>query len=245
MARSFNGSSDNVNWGTGATVDLTTYTATAWIKFTSNFTAERIVLGKTVSPSFNAKQYLQTWGVNQNDFASFLSREAGHCYSRSATGTLSSGVWNFVAASADGSTAPKLYVAVHGSLASEVSYAEQTFGSGAFLNTSSANLRTGSRDPADAYWSGEIAEVRLYNEALNLSEIRAVQYGLMPRHSALAFWAPHWGTHSTEIDLSPNRKTGTVSGTTAVSHPPVSLFTPSIKYTSALVREKRWIFGPR
>lgn len=68
-----------------------------------------------------------------------------------------------------------------------------------------------------------------WNVVLTQNEINALARGVDPQHirpDAIVFVAPCWGLHSPEIALKPGLGTGTVTGTTVVNGPPVTLFTP-------------------
>lgn len=227
MARTFDGVDDQINFGTGADLDLTTYTATAWVKFPSTHADERQILAKTPSDYAGIKQYLQMQSdAGQNRFQMYSARDTTAAQAQSVTDALTAGVWNFIATSWDGSGLPKIYCAVHGTPAAEPGYAIQTAGSGAERDSSGGSLRLGTRDSLNTYWTGELADVRLYNVQLSLPEIIAIQYGLHPQPAALAFHAPVWGLQDPEIDMSAASRTGTVTGTTVFAgDPPRTLWT--------------------
>lgn len=77
--------------------------------------------------------------------------------------------------------------------------------------------------------TGSIADVAIWNVALNASEIAALARGVRPnniRTSALIGWWPLDGLSSPEPDLSGNSHNGTLTGTALANGPPVTLFTP-------------------
>ena len=72
-------------------------------------------------------------------------------------------------------------------------------------------------------FKGTIAEVGIWNDILNSSEIAALEAGVSPnriRRSALAGYFPLYGAHSPEPDYSGNKDNGTLTGTTVVPHCP-------------------------
>lgn len=88
--------------------------------------------------------------------------------------------------------------------------------------------RVGGASPG-TYWSGDLAEVTLWNVALNDTEAAALSRGVPSRlirpESIVAYW-PVWGLHSPEIDLTANNRVMVVAGATASNHAPVPLFMP-------------------
>lgn len=199
MARTFDGTNDKIAFGASASEDLTTFTAFAWINFPSNFTAERQILAKT-NVSYQAKQLLQTLGAGQNDFAVHLGRATTAMQSYSAANALTAGVWNAVLSTCDGTNAPKLYVATMGNDLAEVTYGTQIAGSGSFHDLSAVPLTVGSRDPNDTYWTGQIAEVGLWNRVLSAAEIQSLGRGYAPSFfpDGLVQYLPLSGQNSPE-----------------------------------------------
>jgi hypothetical protein len=223
MARSFDGTLDRVTFGTSASQFLTTFTATAWVKFPSNFTAERTILAKFDS-GYLGKLYLKSGGVNQNDVQCYLTRVTTAQNSRSAADVLTAGVWNFVCATCDTTNAPKIYTSVAGTAAAEVSYANQQAGSGSYNGTDTTALIVGSRGPLDTYWIGEIAETALWDRVLSADEIRALSLGFAPSFfpRGQLFYAPLVGRYATEPNIPPGGDTwGTVTDAVYADHPPI------------------------
>lgn len=94
------------------------------------------------------------------------------------------------------------------------------------------NLCVGKAGPVDGnHWKGAAAHLLVYDGLLGAGDRKAAKLGLLPRRDLLLLAAPLWGTHATEIDLSPNRHSGTVSGTSVVTGPPIVLF--SSRWASA------------
>jgi len=72
---------------------------------------------------------------------------------------------------------------------------------------------------------------------LTANELMALARGVCPlliRPDAITHCYPLWGSHSPEIDLSPNHDTATVTGTSVTNGPPVTLFTPKTSVVGAL-----------
>lgn len=113
----------------------------------------------------------------------------------------------------------------------------------AYFNGSSAASNTDSRTPGSVnttsigrlprngtalYFDGRLAEVGIWNVALNANEVAALAGRVSPRHirpeSLVGYW-PVWGLHSPEIDLTANNRQMTVTGATLANHAPVAPFT--------------------
>jgi hypothetical protein len=80
---------------------------------------------------------------------------------------------------------------------------------------------------SQAYLSGRIAEVAIWNVALSDAEVAALARGLAPLYvqpGALVGYWPLWGLHSPEIDLTVNNRQMTVDGAVAADHAPVAPF---------------------
>jgi hypothetical protein len=97
------------------------------------------------------------------------------------------------------------------------------------LGSETEQLTIGNRSDGVQNWAGSLAELSCHNVVLNANEVAALARGCLPwqgRPDALAFYAPLWGIHSPEINLTKNNVSGTVTGTVRANHPPVRLSTP-------------------
>lgn len=98
------------------------------------------------------------------------------------------------------------------------------------IQSTGQDFRIGNRAPNDTPFDGLIAEVAIWNIALNASEIAALARGVSPllirRQNLQGYW-PIWGVGSPERDYSGKGGHGTVTGTlTAARHAPVAPFVP-------------------
>lgn len=228
MARSFNGSTDQVNFGLNAAWEVGLTSATAWINFASDFTAERLILAK-LDNAFNGRQWLQTIGANQNDFFCTIGYTVQHAQARSTANALISGnIWQFVAMTHDEVVAPKLYTARPGVSLAECSYAAQQAKDGVLQDGSAASLRIATRDIGDIWWAGGICQVGVWNRVLTSGELTQLSLGYTPAFftSGLIFYAPLVGANSPEPNYATSTKSeGVITGTTKVANPD-NLLTP-------------------
>jgi hypothetical protein len=133
-------------------------------------------------------------------------------------GTITTGRWYFVLLFVDSSG--KYY----GSPTAGVVLSGYSCGFWAFRDyrISGGSLNVGGYQGTGTF-KGWIAEVGIWNDILNPSEIAALKAGVSPnriRRSSLAGYFPLYGAHSPEPDYSGNKDNGTLTGTTTVPHCP-------------------------
>lgn len=202
MARAFNGTTGTVLSGTPPTL---TYPLTVayWGKTTTTSgTQVGVVLGNG-----NSDQYVSL----------YLNGAAASCFvtgQNAAAGNVSTNTWFHHA----------------GVVASTTSLTSVLNGSAGSTNTTLTTASTpGSMyvgqgaDGAILSWSGDIAEIAIWNVALTAAELTSLAAGISPlliRPSALVSYMPLLGRHSPEIDLRGNMPL-TVTGATASDHPRV------------------------
>lgn len=223
MARSFNGSSDLIkpgnlfNFTTGGT-----FSCACWVNYTG-------ATGLLISDSWVA-------AGNQNSWTFFLiSNKLKFDYAigaalgiLSGSSTISTGVWHHVGMSFNNKTVT-IYIdgaqdasgVATGAGTGTMSTA--TYGSvlGTGFNTTNATFTT--------YYTGNMADVAVWNVALTASEFSALSKGLRPhmvRSAALVGFWPLDGLQSPEPDLSGLAHNGTLTGTALAAGPPMTLFTP-------------------
>ena len=222
MARTFNGTSDHIAFGSDAACDqLSAFTAYALIRPTANVTSERQVLTK-MNSSFFGKMYIAM--QNQNQVFCYINRATTDCNAFTANDTITINTWNVVIVTWAGSAAaPIIYVCALGGTPANVTNTSQ-IGSGSLQDDSSATLRIATRDPLDAtMFAGGIADCALWNRVLNSTEINNLGAGNSPEFntSGLVFASRITGSASPEIN-STGGTNGTVTGTTLLTHPSVT-----------------------
>lgn len=225
MARTFDGSNDQIAFGSEAAIDdLVPYTAVALVRITANVTSERQILTK-MNSSFNGAIYLGATGdgTNNNKIFTFIGGSVAWS-AESAVNALAVNTWRVIAATwAGGSgTAPKLYACTLGGTMAELSYSSQAGGNGR-VTDAAATLRVGSRDPLDAtFFAGGLAEAALWSRVLSDDELLALGRGFAPAFfpSGRLFYCPIDGRHSPEINMAGTTH-GTVTEASYLDHPPV------------------------
>lgn len=164
----FNGSSQLVGLGTGDSINnqfTNKITLSAWIKPT-NLTGVRTIVGKPTD-SYLSAPYLY-WGLTQN--ADTIYFRIGTTVLQTSAGSLTYNVWQHVVGVYDGSM---LWVYVDGRLVGSKPCTET-------IQSGSQQAGIGGHDTPNnpgEYFQGYIDEVRVYNRALPLSDIIALESG--------------------------------------------------------------------
>lgn len=223
MARTLDGSDDQIAFGSDAPVDqLAAFTAYALIRPTANVTTEMQVLTK-MNSSYLGKMYLSL--INSNELFCYINREGGNdCTAFSGDSLLTINQWNVIVSTWSGvGAAPVLYHCLLGGTLIDVTGTQQ-IGSGAIWNDASATLRVGARDPLDAsFYAGGVADCGLWSRVLDAGELADLGVGKSPEFhtTGLVFATRMTGTDSPEINTT-GHSNGTVTGTTFLTHPSVT-----------------------
>ena len=225
MARTFDGSNDQIACGSGAAIDeLGPFTACAFVRITSNVTDERQILTK-MNSAYNGKMFLAAaGGGGSNNKIIVVVSASDSIYAESAADVLVVNTWRVVISSWNGgiSVSPKIYACTIGGALAEVSYTTQDGGSGV-VTDAAATLRIGARDPLDAtFFAGGLAECALWNRVLTDDELRALGRGFTPAFfpRGRVFYCPITGRQTTEMNWAGTTH-GTVTDTTFLDHPSV------------------------
>lgn len=170
-ALNFDGTSDQVNLGTSignALAGTNKVTIEAWVKPTTTSGPYRIIVGNYSTPA-NQMQFC----IRQQNtgYAFFIGNGSGGSYGAvGAANTVTTGVWQHVSGTWDGSVA-KIYI--NGVLTNTASITYPSFGS----TTNSVVIGANS---VPELWSGDIDEVRIWNRTLCASEIQNNMNGEIP-----------------------------------------------------------------
>ena len=167
----FDGSNDYVDAGSAASLDnLGPLTFSAWIYPNSLAGDEFFVIAKPGDGgACEGCRQLQVGDFFGNsDQLIFYSKRADSSVdiAQSVNNTITTGSWQYIVGTWDGSNAPKLY-----KNGAEVSYASQAAGTGALNSDAGQNMTIGSRG-AGNFFNGTIDEVRIYNRVLSANEIQ-------------------------------------------------------------------------
>lgn len=227
MARTFDGTNDQIAFGSGAEIDaLSAFTAVALVRITSTVTSEKQLLTKMRSPDYQGKMYIAALGGGgtDNQILAVVSRGLGtDASSVSAANVLAVNSWQVIVTTFDGTNAIKIYACALGGVIAETSYTSQNAGSGSLVDDSSASLRVATRDPLDAtFFSGGLAECALWNRVLTADELRALGRGFAPAFfpRGRVFYCPIDGRTSPERNWAGTTH-GTVTEATYLEHPKV------------------------
>jgi hypothetical protein len=200
-AASFNGTSSTISLGNPTALNFTgAVTLSAWIKPTSTTGARAILYHHQVGSPDNQVFLRLNSGVLEGGS---YSAGAGQISASATYPTADVGVWTHVTLTND-RTHWNLYI--NGTL--EATAADTT---GALT---ASGWAVGSSNAGDQYFSGSIADARVYNRAVSSSDIDADA-----GQFAAALWPVQEGTGTSIGDVSGNSSTGTASGTTWTTSP--------------------------
>ena len=211
-ALNFDGVNDNVNIGTSLGNTLTgtnKITAEAWVKPTTTSGPFRIIVGNYSTPLNQMQFCLRQQGTSYSFFIG--NGSLGSYNSLNAVNTVTTGVWQHVAGTWDGSIA-RIYV--NGVLTSTASITYPSFG----VTTNSVIIGTNT---VPEPWSGDIDEVRIWNVTRTQCEINTFKNCEIPTTSTglLANYHFNQGINAgnnasitTLIDASASAYTGTITG---------------------------------
>lgn len=163
---------------------------------------------------------------------------------QSSGGEVALNTWTFVAATFQDSlsTEMDIYTATLGNLASEVSYAVTSNGSGTPTDDSSIDLYVGNVVRADSNpIAGRIGNWLIFDTRLTLPQIQLVQYSPLAIRANCVLNCDYHDSAANQGDLSGTGSDGTVTGASSADHMPISIWTPrpSMPFASnslALVR---------
>lgn len=226
MARTFDNTDDNINYGTSAGAGLTACTASAIIRITSNRSTEKMLFTRQASGTFRGKLFLfqPNFSGRQNTVGIYLTYDGDTNSHRaySATDTISLNVWTVVVSTWAGTgNAPQLYTCALGGTLTEVSYADQS-ATGTTPDNDSASLRIGSRDALNLFADADICEVGLWNRVLPSATLAQLGLGYVPLCFAngLEFYSGLSGANTPEMGRTATAQlTGVMTGTTVIAHP--------------------------
>lgn len=227
MALAFTQSQQHwVNHGSAASIDNLAQSANGmticqWVYRTAN----------GVNQTLCSKDGAGTTGFNfliNNDQAEgglrFIVFRSSVTDFQSSGGEVALNTWTFVAVTFDDSlgTEADIYTGTLTSMASEVSYAVTTSGSGTPTDDSSIDLYVGNVVRANTNpIAGRIATTRVWNRRLTLAEIQQTQFDHFTQNSGSVINSIYNNPSLTQPDLSGNGNNGTVTGAAQANHVPI------------------------
>ena len=216
MSRLFDAGTEKVDFG--AITDQSTMTCFAWIYPTASIVSSQHIIGCNDNPSTNFWM-LRCQGTNQVVVKMSASTSDGD--STSANGTITTNAWQFVA----GVITPTTIEVYRGTTPDNIVSVESTSTNPSGTHTDSAEVLTvGNTEDDNQPFAGKIDNTGYVNSALTLQELKAIAWQSSRARNDFALYSPLWGIHSSEIDLSGNGLTGTVTGATRDTGSPSGLF---------------------
>ncbi len=218
MARTFNGSTDQIDGGNGV-VEGATESNSCWIKASALSNAYMGIYCRTNGIASFHSILLKSTGK----FATYVDTNAGSAQLDPGTNAISTGAWHHFAWTYGSSGGLKTFL-------DGASDGTSNIGTALLTNYGTTNTGIGY-DPANVGrgFPGSIADVALWNVALSASEITALARGVRPlmiRPANIIHYMPLDGLSSPEPDFSGKKNNGTLTGTTFGSGPPITLVTP-------------------
>ena len=225
MARSFNGTTDKIDCGTGVTAPTPAVSISAWVYMTSLTPAYSSVYGRVNSADFHSVHQILVKSTGHIGYfvavvgvASFLVDPG--------TNAISTGSWHHVALTCNPSLGGPLTGFLDGLSDGTQSRAADTIGTSFGTNHTCIGFDDSA---AGRNLGGRIADAAMWNVVLTAAEIKALAVGARPnmiRPANLLHWLPLDGLQSPEPDLSGFANNGTLTGTTIAPGPPIMPFTP-------------------
>jgi hypothetical protein len=220
MARSFNGSSDQINVGSHSILRPgTALTQAAWVNISGALSTYTQICGNTSTNNGNHMFIKSTRHI-----AVYMAwANTSNISVDPATTALSTNTWYHIGFTYDGTNGIIVYV-------NGVSDGTNSPHAGApfYDGTEVWNIGYDSAN-ASRIFNGSIADVVQWNVALTAFELLGLARGARPyliRPAAIVGWWPLDGLQSPEVDLSGNANNGTLSGTAAAFGPSFAPFTP-------------------
>lgn len=219
MSLDFDGSDDVVTIAYDTPFDFErtdTFSFTGWTRLDAAGAVQVVIAKRDNAGNTTGWDFF----VGSNDKLTVaLTNTAGtNQIAASTTNTLSINRWYHLAATYSGSgDVSGLVLYINGAV--ETHTAETNNLTGSILNN--LNVYIGSRNNADRFHSGKIAEVGVYNVVLTKGEILALMAGGKVTRGLVAYWplCGRGGPGATVRDISGNGYNGTVTGALPAQHP--------------------------
>lgn len=225
MARTLNGSTDKISFGTGGGVGAAhAWSASAWAYPTA--TTGGCFAAKRDAFSAGNDQFFFGVGHSVANLQAVFTKNGAFAY---ANEVATNNAWNNLSCACDSGG---LIGYMNGTALTDAGAG----GALAFTGDWSSGTGTGQTleigaliTEASNFFTGRLADVALWNVKLVANEMLALNSGVRPyliRPASLVFFCPLDGLASPEPDLSGKALTGTLTGTALSNGPPITLFTP-------------------
>ena len=215
------GATDNVNIGSGASIDnLDPVTILAWV-YVTTLTQNRTIYCKGPSGSFRT---LLRLGDGSGNVQMAVLRTALTNYITNDA-PIAADSWRLVAATFDSTAGAgeiaNIYVGSLAANAVESAYGTATDGSGTVTDDAANNAFWGNSATVDAPLQGRIAYCAVVDRVMTLAEIQSWQWRPRVVSGCVDFHALGFAGTGTQPDWSGNSNAGTVTGATVSDHVPL------------------------
>lgn len=225
MARDFDGTDDRIDWANVFTTSGQALTIACWLYPDSlNQANQQYIFNGSVGGGAGTVFDIQDNSSDAGGLRFVRITDATAKFRNSSTGTLTTGTWQHVLVTDDGSltgTNTRMYRD-----GTEVAYGGNGNGSGT-ESTANGLWNVGGRSADNVRnLNGRLAEMAVWNRVLGADEITALGKGWSPLFfpNGLRFYTPLWG-NTTESNYLGAASTTTV-GTIKQDHPQKSLIYP-------------------
>lgn len=232
--RLFDGSDDNINFGTVALFKLTgDMTWMAWIKINASTTTDMVIVvieGSTgEAEADNSVFYVATDATTRTDFRYIHEYGTGNNESSQHSTGATNDVWFHFAVTRNVATNVVLFY-VNGTASSPFNYTNDPTST-----ATNVNYRLGTRsDGTSNPFAGGLAEVALYDRALTEAEIDDIIANGQGQEPDYINYSKLCGYSSPEPDESTNNNDGALTGTTQTAHPVAGCTAPGIRRTQPI-----------
>ncbi len=162
--------------------------------------------------------------INRGTLSQLVFASFANCANWPGVGEWAFGAYVFDTSA--GNTDQKLYIGSLTAFAAEPSsYTIQRVGSGTVTDSTAKNYYLGSNpDATNEITEGPIARHMLFSTALSADEIKQQQFTPFPRSDCVCWIELGFDGTGTQIDLSGNSNTGSVTNATVADHVPTPVF---------------------
>ena len=211
MARSFNGTTDRIDYTLALTLGVT---LAAWIKTTTASAAACILDNDTGAAGGRAYQFRVASGKLQAIFFS-----GGSAFTATGATTINDGKWHHVAVTCPTSGVFTLYVAgVSDGTSASHGWDHPAGATGGSIGS--------HHQGASQFFAGSIADAVIFGgTTLSARQLGSLAAGVPASHLGVSNYLPLWGADSPEPDIGNGPATshanGTLHGTSTATGPPV------------------------
>lgn len=228
MAYDFDGTDELIaSASTLYNITATGLTIALWLKF-PNPGGNAVPIGKYVTGT-NNRQYMIRYLNSGDDMQFFVSNNGSATINVATSGfNADDDAWHHICATWDPSTTINIYADGANKQTNSTSVPATLF-------SSAASLTLGAQSTGISNYTGDMAEVGIWNAALNDAEVAALGAGVSPlmvRPASLSGYMPLRGEPTTSIDVLDNTAFSEVGTLTASTTAPTIINPATYKLTS-------------